>query len=145
MSEKESVNSEIPTLDAANLTYEFENVRVNQGATDNNVLQYVEMYSKKKLPLNLQYLDDFHDDSTGTSGTAFLDKDSGEVIIAYTGTNPNADIAKDVATDAGGIIMALGNHCDEAFKFYERIRQRYGDNITLTGHSLGGNVAQMVA
>lgn len=145
MSEKESVNSGIPTLDAANLTYEFENVRVNQGATDNNVLQYVEMYSKKKLPLNLQYLDDFHDDSTGTSGTAFLDKDSGEVIIAYTGTNPNADIAKDVATDAGGIIMALGNHCDEAFKFYERIRQRYGDNITLTGHSLGGNVAQMVA
>ena len=145
MSEKESVNSGIPTLDAANLTYEFENVRVNQGATDNNVLQYVEMYSKKNLPLNLQYLDDFHDDSTGTSGTAFLDKDSGEVIIAYTGTNPNADIAKDVATDAGGIIMALGNHCDEAFKFYERIRQRYGDNITLTGHSLGGNVAQMVA
>ena len=145
MSEKESVNSGIPTLDAANLTYEFENVRVNQGATDNNVLQYVEMYSKKKLPPNLQYLDDFHDDSTGTSGTAFLDKDSGEVIIAYTGTNPSADIAKDVATDAGGIIMALGNHCDEAFKFYERIRQRYGDNITLTGHSLGGNVAQMVA
>ena len=145
MSEKESVNSGIPTLDAANLTYEFENVRVNQGATDNNVLQYVEMYSKKKLPPNLQYLDDFHDDSTGTSGTAFLDKDSGAVIIAYTGTNPNADIAKDVATDAGGIIMALGNHCDEAFKFYERIRQRYGDNITLTGHSLGGNVAQMVA
>ena len=145
MSEKESVNSGIPTLDAANLTYEFENVRVNQGATDNNVLQYVEMYSKKKLPLNLQYLDDFHDDSTGTSGTAFLDKDSGEVIIAYTGTNPNADIAKDVATDAGGIIMALGFHYDEAFTFYERIRQRYGDNITLTGHSLGGNVAQMVA
>ena len=145
MSEKESVNSVITTLDAANLTYEFENVRVNQGATDNNVLQYVEMYSKKKLPPNLQYLDDFHDDSTGTSGTAFLDKDSGEVIIAYTGTNPSADIAKDVATDAGGIIMALGNHCDEAFKFYERIRQRYGDNITLTGHSLGGNVAQMVA
>ena len=52
MSEKESVNSGIPTLDAANLTYEFENVRVNQGATDNNVLQYVEMYSKKKLPPN---------------------------------------------------------------------------------------------
>ncbi len=52
-------NSGIPTLDAANLTYEFENVRVNQGATDNNVLQYVEKYSKKKLPPNLQYLDDF--------------------------------------------------------------------------------------
>ena len=138
-------NSNVPTLDASNLTYEFENVRVNQGATDNNVLQYVEKYSKKKLPPNLQYLDDFHDDFTGTSGTAFLDKDSGEVIIAYTGTNPNADIATDVATDIGGIIMALGYHYDEAFKFYERIRQRYGDNITLTGHSLGGNIAQRVS
>ena len=138
-------NSNVPTLDASNLTYEFENVRVNQGATDNNVLQYVEKYSKKKLPPNLQYLDDFHDDSTGTSGTAFLDKDSGEVIIAYTGTNPNADIVKDVATDIGGIAMALGFHYDEAFTFYERIRQRYGDNITLTGHSLGGNIAQRVA
>ena len=138
-------NSNVPTLDASNLTYEFENVRVNQGATDNNVLQYVEKYSKKKLPPNLQYLDDFHDDSTGTSGTAFLDKDSGEVIIAYTGTNPNADIAKDVTTDVGSIIMALGFHYDEAFAFYERIRQRYGDNITLTGHSLGGNIAQRVA
>lgn len=138
-------NSNVPTLDASNLTYEFENVRVNQGATDNNVLQYVEKYSKKKLPPNLQYLDDFHDDFTGTSGTAFLDKDGGEVIIAYTGTNPNADIATDVATDIGGIIMALGYHYDEAFKFYERIRQRYGDNITLTGHSLGGNIAQRVS
>ena len=99
----------------------------------------------KTIPSNLQYLDDFHDDSTGTSGTAFLDKDSGEVIIAYTGTNPNADIVKDVATDIGSIAMALGFHYDEAFTFYERIRQRYGDNITLTGHSLGGNIAQRVA
>ena len=40
-------NSGIPTLDASNLTYEFENMRVNQGATDNNVLQYVEKYTKK--------------------------------------------------------------------------------------------------
>jgi len=40
-------NSGIPTLDASNLTYEFENMRVNQGTTDNNVLQYVEKYTKK--------------------------------------------------------------------------------------------------
>ena len=139
-------NSGIPTLDASNLTYEFENVRVQQSDIRNDKNKLIREVNKlKTIPSNLQYLDDFHDISTGTSGTAFLDKDSGEVIIAYTGTNPNADIAKDVATDAGGIIMALGNHCDEAFKFYERIRQRYGDNITLTGHSLGGNVAQMVA
>ena len=143
MSKKDTANSGIATLDAANLTYEFENVRVNQpeiGHDDRK--QLLDAVDRSKpLPSNLQYLDDFHDDSTGTSGTAFLDKDSGEVIIAYTGTNPNAD----VATDAGSIAMALGFHYDEAFTFYERIRQRYGDNITLTGHSLGGNIAQRVA
>ena len=147
MSKKDTANSGIATLDAANLTYEFENVRVNQpeiGHDDRKQLLNA-VDRSKPLPSNLQYLDDFHDDSTGTSGTAFLDKDSGEVIIAYTGTNPNADIVKDVATDVGGIIMAFGYHYDEAFKFYERIRQRYGDNITLTGHSLGGNIAQRVA
>lgn len=145
MSEKESVNSGIPTLDAANLTYEFENARW-RGATDEQILdKKIGAQKDKTIPSNLQYLDDFHDISTGTSGTAFLDKDSGEVIIAYTGTNPHADIATDVATDVGGIIMAFGYHYDEAFKFYERIRQRYGDNITLTGHSLGGNIAQRVA
>ena len=145
MSEKESVNSGIPTLDAANLTYEFENARW-RGATDEQILdKKIGAQKDKTIPSNLQYLDDFHDDSAGTSGTAFLDKDSGEVIIAYTGTNPNADIVKDVATDVGSIAMALGFHYDEAFKFYERIRQRYGDNITLTGHSLGGNIAQRVA
>ena len=124
MSKKDTVNSGIATLDAANLTYEFENVRVNQPeiAHDDRKQLLDAVDRSKPLPPNLQYLDDFHDDSTGTSGTAFLDKDSGEVIIAYTGTNPNADIAKDVATDAGGIIMALGFHYDEAFKFYERIR-----------------------
>lgn len=147
MSKKDTANSGIATLDAANLTYEFENVRVNQpeiGHDDRKQLLNA-VDRSKPLPSNLQYLDDFHDDFTGTSGTAFLDKDSGEVIIAYTGTNPNADIVKDVATDVGSIAMALGFHYDEAFKFYERIRQRYGDNITLTGHSLGGNIAQRVA
>ena len=135
-------NSGIPTLDASNLTYEFENVRVQQSDIRNDKNKLVREVNKlKTIPSNLQYLDDFHDNSTDTSGTAFLDKDSGEVIIAYTGTNPNADIA----TDVGGIIMAFGYHYDEAFKFYERIRQRYGDNITLTGHSLGGNIAQRVA
>lgn len=36
-------------------------------------------------------------------------------------------------------------HYQPALDFYETIRGRYGDNITLTGHSLGGNVAQRVA
>ncbi|MFU2181758.1 Mbeg1-like protein [Streptococcus pluranimalium] len=41
--------------------------------------------------------------------------------------------------------MGFGEHYQPAFDFYEKIRGQYGDNITLTGHSLGGNVAQRVA
>ena len=29
--------------------------------------------------------------------------------------------------------------------FMKKIREKYGDNIILTGHSLGGNIAQRVA
>lgn len=147
MSKKDTANSGIATLDAANLTYEFENVRVNQPDIrhDDRTKLLNAVDRSKPLPPNLEYLDDFRDGLTGTSGTAFLDKDSGEVIIAYTGTNPNADFVTDVMVDVTSILMPYGYHYDEAFKFYERIRQKYGDNITLTGHSLGGNIAQRVA
>ena len=75
----------------------------------------------------------------------FIDKNSGEVIIAYTGTNPSTDFPTDFKTDIISIGFARGYHYDEAFKFYERIQSKYGKNITLTGHSLGGNIAQRVA
>ena len=79
-------NSGIPTLDASNLTYEFENVRVHQSDIEDNAKNKLlrEVNKLKSIPPNLEYLDDFRDGLTGTSGTAFLDKDSGEVIIAYT-------------------------------------------------------------
>lgn len=122
-------NSNIPTLDASNLTYEFESVRVRNGATNINILESVEKYSKKKLPANLQYLDDFQDKKTGTSGTAFLEKNSGEVIIAYTGTNPSADVVQDIFTDSFSILIAKGYHFESAYRFYDKIRTEYGNNI----------------
>ena len=117
------VSSGIPTLDAANMTYEFENVRVHQSDIEDNAKNklFREVNKLKSLPPNLEYLDDFRDGLTGTSGTAFLDKDSGEVIIAYTGTNPNADFVTDVMVDVTSILMPYRYHYDEAFKFYERI------------------------
>ena len=60
MSKKDTVNSGIATLDAANLTYEFENVRVNQpeiGHDDRKQLLNA-VDRSKPLPPNLQYLDD---------------------------------------------------------------------------------------
>ncbi|MGT2743013.1 hypothetical protein [Streptococcus plurextorum] len=82
--------SGVPTLDAANLAYQFERVKINYpDLTDKeSIIDTVE--DEKNFPSDeLDYLDDFYDKSTGTSGVAFRDKTTGEVIVAYTGTNPN--------------------------------------------------------
>ena len=79
MSEKETYVSGISTLDASNLTYEFENARVH-GAKDKDIVRRAQEENGKTIPPNLQYLDDFHEPNTGTSGTAFLDKDT----LCYT-------------------------------------------------------------
>ncbi|WP_367783927.1 hypothetical protein AB1395_03585 [Streptococcus pluranimalium] len=138
-------NSNISTLDASNWTYEFEKTQI-KNIPKSKLLKRVQNDAKLLLPDNLQYLDSTYDNKTGTSGTAFLDKNTGEVIIAYTGTNKDGNAVQDIiGADLGGIGMGIGGHYQPAFDFYETIRGQYGDNITLTGHSLGGNVAQRVA
>ena len=134
------------TLYASDITYEFEKARI-AGANDNNILMQVKSKEDYSYPENLEYLRDFHDKDTGSSGTAFKDKDTGEVILAYTGTNLDNDKWNDaVKTDFGRIALGLGDgHVDPARKFYEEIRAEYGDDIILTGHSLGGNLAQWIA
>ena len=132
------------TLYASNLTYEFEKVRIYGSE---NVSEAVKNEVKNSYPKKLEYLDDFYDKDTGSSGTAFKDKDTGGVILAYTGTNLKSNLWNDgIKTDIGRIGLGLGNgHVDPARKFYEKIRAEYGDDIILTGHSLGGNLAQWIA
>ena len=131
------------TLYASQVTYEFEKARMSM-LKDEKILEEVISNMKGTYPKNLEYLDDFYDKDTGTSGTAFKDKDTGEVILAYTGSN---DLWNDwIKTDIGRIGLGLGDgHVNSARKFYEKIRAEYGDDIILTGHSLGGNLAQWIA
>ncbi|MGT2625134.1 hypothetical protein [Streptococcus thoraltensis] len=138
-------NSNISTLDASNWTYEFEKSAI-QGISKERIVESITERVESNFPTHLEYLDSTYDNKTGTSGTAFLDKNTGEVIIAYTGTNKDGNAVQDIiGADLGGIGMGFGEHYQPAFDFYEKIRGQYGDNITLTGHSLGGNVAQRVA
>ena len=134
------------TLYASEYTYGFEKARI-EGIQTKNIFEGAEKLGKFKINPSLEYLDDFYDKDTGSSGTAFKDKDTGEVILAYTGTNLDNEKWNDaVKTDFGRIALGLGDgHVDPARKFYEKIRAEYGDDIILTGHSLGGNLAQWIA
>ena len=137
-----------PTLDASDLSYEFEKARI-KGATDDDVIKEYDKTENKIMPENFQYLSSFRDPDTGTSGVAFKDKTSGKTIIAYTGTNPNSDFYNDVIkTDGLSIAFGMGHHYDSAYQFYENVLKENGlnpEDVILTGHSLGGNVAQRVA
>ena len=134
------------TLYASNYTYAFEKARI-EGYGDEDILEQAQKIGDFTIPYNLEYLDDIYDESTGTSATAFKDKNTGEVIISYTGTNKDTDKMNDIVkSDIGEIAMGVSaEHYKPAYKFYEEIKEKYGDNIVLTGHSLGGNIAQRVA
>lgn len=85
-----------------------------------------------------------HNGSNGFSATVF--ENGSRIVIAYRGTEPQAGI-DDIITD-----IALGAGCPEAKQFpqalslYQSIRNSYkGKTIVLTGHSLGGGLANYVS
>ena len=146
MGKVQETGSLIPSLDGSNLSYEFEKERItNPNETDNSVV-IKNVDERKKVPDNLEYLDDFYDKITGTSGTAFRDKNTGKIIVSYTGTNLDGNAGEDIYADASGIFLGTGFHYKPAFEFYEKLAEKYGsENLIPTGHSLGGNVAMRVA
>lgn len=57
------------------------------------------------------------------------------IFTAYTGTN-YTDFQKDIETDIYNIALGQGKHFRSCINFYKKLRDKYGDNIILTGHSL---------
>jgi hypothetical protein len=121
----QETGSLIPSLDASNLSYEFEKERIiNKNEQDaSKIVEKVNL--KKIIPENLEYLDDFYDKVTGTSGTAFRDKNTGKIIVSYTGTNLDGNKLEDIYADASGIFLGTGIHYPPAFKFYEKLAEKY--------------------
>lgn len=134
------------TAYASALAYDFEAADKAGNTSNKEKISYVTDKLKTDIPSNLEFLESDRDASTGTAASAFKDRDTGEIIIAYTGTNLEVDPDKDVTTDLLSIGAGKGYHYEEAYNFYDKIAAKYGsENITLAGHSLGGNVAQRVA
>ncbi|MGT2625126.1 hypothetical protein [Streptococcus thoraltensis] len=88
-------NSDIATLDASNWTYEFEKAEI-KNVEQGDLLDFVQEKAKSKIPSNLEFIDNDHNKATGTSGTAFLDKNTDEIIIDDTGTNKDGNAVQDI-------------------------------------------------
>ena len=74
MGSVQETGSLIPSLDGSNLSYEFEKDRIANPKEQDVSVVIKRVNSNKRIPENLEYLDDFYDKRTGTSGTAFRQK-----------------------------------------------------------------------
>lgn len=110
------------------------------------IREYVNLQKKvNNFPIELNYICSFYDKKTGSSGTLFENTVEENYILAYTGTNFYFDRQKDMYADVVGICLGQGEHLTSCYRFYTRMKKKYGDNVILTGHSLGGSIAQRVA
>ena len=110
------------------------------------IQEYVNLQKKLgSFPGELEYVTSFYDEKTGSSGTLFENTVEENYILAYTGTNFYFDRQKDMYADVVGICLGQGEHLTSCYRFYTRMKKKYGNNIILTGHSLGGSIAQRVA
>ncbi|MGX7418857.1 SA1320 family protein [Carnobacterium gallinarum] len=130
------------TSSVSKVSYGIETLLVDGASADDIQIYITSLYKDENFPPNLQYIDSYYDEG-GTCGVAFLDTTTGKVVLGYAGTHMDADGMKDVLIDAG-IILGNTGHSAPAVDFYNEIA-KVGYPITLTGHSLGGNIAVLVA
>lgn len=104
--------------------------------------QFIYSADNSKLYKDKYGLDDIKDD--GFYATAFMKNDN-EIIIAYRGTEPNTicDLLADIYA---GFLNKNHSQLVCAYLFIEYVKSLYpniaDENIYITGHSLGGCLAQ---
>jgi hypothetical protein len=75
------------------------------------------------------------------AGFAYQNTATGQVLIAYRGTNGVGDILPDLGIATG----TWSTQFDSAALFASTIKAQFGSNILVTGHSLGGAMAGIVS
>lgn len=133
------------TSNASFIVYRIETL-TKMKTSKKMISNYIELEKKTGgFPTELEFVTCFYDEGTGSSGSLFKNTKLGNYILAYTGTNYYFDREKDLYADVVGVCLGQGEHYSPCCRFYKRMVKRYGDNIILTGHSLGGNIAMRVA
>lgn len=133
------------TSNASFITYRIETL-IKMKTSKKMIYNFVELEKKTgSFPPELEFVTSFYDEQTGSSGSLFRNTKLDNYILAYTGTNYYFDREKDLYADVVGICLGQGEHYPPCYRFYKRMTKKYGENIILTGHSLGGNIAMRVA
>ncbi len=87
---------------------------------------------------------------TGYQGTIYQRKDTGEIVVAHRGTeSPKKDL-QDAITDADMVRHHHNQQVDDAIRLTQHalkiaIKNDPPDPVTVTGHSLGGTLAEITA
>ncbi|WP_284309233.1 hypothetical protein, partial [Hydrogenophaga electricum] len=105
----------------------------------------------------IQYLIRAHVDNpkTGYQGTVYQRVDTGEMVVAHRGTEFDREAFKDgVLADAGMVFNRANSQANDAIALtgkaleiadQDRRRDFPAGPVTVTGHSLGGTLAQVSA
>jgi hypothetical protein len=101
-----------------------------------------------------EVLDHADDPGTGYQGTAYKRLDTGEVVIAHRGTEFDREPVHDGGVDAGMVLVGVNAQTPDAMAFTRKVleeakvdSERSGRplSVTVTGHSLGGTLAEITA
>lgn len=93
---------------------------------------------------------------TGYQGTIYQRKDTGEIVVAHRGTEFDREAKQDgLIADGGMVLTRVNAQTPEAIALTEQaiaLSRQYGTKnsqhapeVTVTGHSLGGTLAQIAA
>lgn len=132
------------TSAVSTISYEIENALVNNVPLREVQGQIDTLQEKGEFPSNLQLVDAFYDPKTSSSGAAFLDNNSGKVVVGFAGTNGDngkKDENKDKAQWANIALEGDGpssSYFDASHTFMNALKAAGYDVGTVTGHSLGG-------
>jgi len=105
---------------------------------------------------NVHYkvLDEVHNKLNGYQGTAYVRVDTGDIVIAHCGTDAPRMKYQDIATDAGMVTAGVNAQTPDAMAFTKKALEegkRFDEqnylsfHATVTGHSLGGTLAEITA
>ncbi|MDP2066329.1 MAG: calcium-binding protein [Burkholderiaceae bacterium] len=100
-----------------------------------------DLINRPNLPTGWTLLEAKDDNLLGFSYGVFQRSGTNEIVLAYTGTNGPVDWASNFTAGTGLPSWQVAN----AALVYQQVRQTYGSNITLSGHSLGGGLASVMA